>query len=131
MGLRDDIMVEEEHRRAGTYDQYLKGTAPFYVSAYGERIARPLVLDFQGEDLVIHPEDVAEDPYQHLVDLSSREDLLIFRLGYGVSGQPVDCRNYLRVRGLSVEDHDTNLDTLVWLTGEQFRRGHPVHFSTY
>lgn len=69
--------------------------------------------------------ELPPDALTLLCDMASPGDqsanVAEFRKWFDVEGEPVSCRNFLRGVGAweedELDDHDANLDRLIWLTG--------------
>lgn len=97
-------------------------------------------LHFAGSDFMLESDGLSDDLREALEECGSPGQdaspaVTYVRENFDVTGDPADCAAYLRGYGAwddtELQDHDTNLDRLVWLTGCSIREGEPAYFSTY
>ena len=96
-------------------------------------------LDFSGSDTVISSDELTEELLDQLSacgGIGQQDDNVAAVLrNFEVTGDPSDCRDYLRQYGAwdddDLQDHETNLERLVWLAGCDLAQGDPAYFSTY
>jgi hypothetical protein len=96
-------------------------------------------LHFQGNDMIISSEELSEELLNDLLDCANpgpADDAIDYvRNKYKITGNTVDCKNYLKGCGAwdddELSDHNLNLDRLVWLTGCDLKEKNEAYFSTY
>ena len=96
-------------------------------------------LNFAGSDMIISSDELTEEILDRLIECggSGQQDDNVTALlrDFEVTGDPSDCRDYLRQYGTwdddDLQDHETNLERLVWLTGCDLAEDDPAYFSTY
>lgn len=99
------------------------------------------ILKFEGADVLLYPIiDIPFDMVQDLVDCGSPGQDASEAVDYVLSQHTIevseeDARSYLKPYGAwedsELEDHDTNVERLVWLAGCDLRESDYIHFSGY
>jgi hypothetical protein len=96
-------------------------------------------LNFTGTDFFITQDDLDPDFFEHLCACGepgdATETVAAIRSLYEIKGRPGDCRDYLSQFGAwehdELQDHDKNLDRLVWIVGCDLAEDNQAHLSTY
>lgn len=97
-------------------------------------------IHFAGSDFFLAADDVCKDLRDALKDCGrggqdATEAVAFVRSQFTVTGDEADCKAYLRGYGAwdddELEDHDRNLERLVWLTGCGINEEGEAYFSAY
>lgn len=97
-------------------------------------------IHFAGSDFFLAADDVCNDLRDALKDCGrggqdATEAVAFVRSQFRVTGDEADCKSYLRGYGAweddELEDHDNNLERLVWLTGCALNKGEDAYFCAY
>ena len=96
-------------------------------------------INFMGTDFMLSSDELNDELLQALTDCggSGPADAAVeyVRENFNIVGNVEDCKNYLRGYGAweddELEDHDENLNRLVWLTGCSLGDDEDAYFSSY
>ena len=96
-------------------------------------------LHFAGSDMFVSKDDLAPDFAEALEDCGAPgpADACVAHVmqTYEITGDPEACREMLKGYGAwedeELEDHNANLERLVWLTGCGLAEGAEAYFSAY
>jgi hypothetical protein len=96
-------------------------------------------LHFTGTDFIVDESDLSGDLALALKDCGrpgpADEAVAYVRKHFAITGDVKTCQDMLKGYGAwddtELEDHELNLDRLVWLTGCALAEGEEAYFSTY
>lgn len=96
-------------------------------------------IHFEGSDFTASADELDPELLDALRDCGApgdaEEAVKYVRRTFEITGNPHDCRAYLRGYGAwddeQLADHDSNLDRLVWLAGCDLREQGETYFSAY
>ena len=96
-------------------------------------------IDFSGDDFIVSSNELDNELLEALLNCGGSgpaDDAVQYVLdNFNIVGNIEDCADYLRAYGAweddELEDHQENLNRLVWLTGCDLEEQGIAHFSTY
>jgi hypothetical protein len=96
-------------------------------------------IHFEGNDFMLHRDELDDALLEDLLNCGGSGDQLdnvqYVMEQHAISGDPEACRLYLRNYGAwddaELQDHTSNLERLVWITGCDLSENDEAYFSTY